>query len=67
MTAWEVTEELLFRNIGASSIEKTERFERSFRDLAQATTHRFVMLRDPLYSAVVADLLEHPELSQVLP
>ncbi|MGO2110871.1 MAG: acyl-CoA dehydrogenase family protein [Pseudoclavibacter sp.] len=65
--AWEVTEELLFRNIGASSIEKTERFERSFRDLAQATTHRFVMLRDPLYRAVAVDLLENPELSQVLP
>ncbi len=65
--AWEVTEQLLFRNIGASSVEKTERFERSFRDLAQATTHRFVMLRDPLYRGVAVDLLEHPELSTDLP
>lgn len=65
--AWEVVEQLLFRNIGASSIEKGERFERSFRDLAQATTHRFVMLRDPLYRLVAGDLLAHPELSTVLP
>ena len=65
--AWETAEEYLFRNIGASSIERQERFERVFRDLAQATTHRFVMLRDPLYRNVAQDLLAHPELSTVLP
>lgn len=65
--AWSTTEELLFRNIGASSIERAERFERSFRDLAQATTHRFVMLRDPLYRSVAADLLENPSVSSELP
>ncbi len=65
--AWEVVEGLLFRNIGASSIERLQRFERSFRDLAQGTTHRFVMLRDPLYRSVAADLLAHPELSEILP
>lgn len=67
VTAWEVTEEYLFRNIGASSIERNERMERSFRDLAQGTTHRFVMLRDALSRNVALDLLEHPELSTELP
>ena len=65
--AWEVTEEYLFRNIGASSIERTERFERQFRDLAQGTTHRFVMLRDALSRNVAQDLLANPALAGELP
>ncbi|MET4639236.1 acyl-CoA dehydrogenase family protein [Mycetocola sp. 2940] len=46
LQAWEVVEKDLYRTIGASASKKGERFERVFRDMAQAAGHRNPQLRD---------------------
>lgn len=46
---WEAVDENLYRTIGSSAAKNGERFERVFRDLAQATGHRNPQLREPSY------------------
>jgi len=50
--AWEVVETELYRTIGASASKKGERFERVFRDMAQAAGHRNPQLRDATFQLV---------------
>lgn len=52
---WETVDLNLFRTIGSGSARNGERFERVFRDLAQATGHRNPQLRDFSYRTI-ADL-----------
>ncbi|GAA3687136.1 acyl-CoA dehydrogenase family protein [Arthrobacter ginkgonis] len=46
---WETVEKDLFRNIGSSAARNGERFERVFRDMAQAAGHRNTLLREQSY------------------
>jgi 3-hydroxy-9,10-secoandrosta-1,3,5(10)-triene-9,17-dione monooxygenase len=47
--AWEAVEQNLYRTIGSSASKSGERFERIFRDMAQAAGHRNTSLREPSY------------------
>ena len=49
---WNTVDENLFQTIGASASRRGERFERIFRDLAQAAAHRNPQLRDIMYKVV---------------
>ncbi|MHA6969334.1 acyl-CoA dehydrogenase family protein (plasmid) [Glutamicibacter bergerei] len=49
LQVWETVERDLFRHVGSSAARNGERFERLFRDLAQASGHRNPLLRDPSY------------------
>lgn len=46
---WETVEKDLYRNIGSSAARNGERFERVFRDMAQAAGHRNTLLREQSY------------------
>ena len=46
---WETVEKDLFRNTGSSAARNGERFERVFRDMAQAAGHRNTLLREQSY------------------
>lgn len=58
LQAWEVVEKDLYRTIGASASKKGERFERIFRDMAQAAGHRNPQLRDAAFKLVALDALK---------
>ncbi len=58
LQAWEVVETDLYRTIGASASKKGERFERIFRDMAQAAGHRNPQLRDAAFKLVALDALK---------
>lgn len=47
--AWEATEELLLRNVGASVMKQDSRFERIYRDMTTGAAHRNTSFRDPLH------------------
>lgn len=49
LQVWETVERDLFRHVGSSAAKNGERFERLFRDLAQAAGHRNPLLREPSY------------------
>lgn len=46
---WETVDADLYRTVGTAASKNGERFERIFRDLAQATGHRNPQLREPSY------------------
>lgn len=58
LQAWEVVETDMYRTIGASASKKGERFERIFRDMAQAAGHRNPQLRDVAFKLVALDALK---------
>jgi len=49
---WDIVNDQLFRPIGASIVENGTRFERIFRDLAQATSHRNPQMRETMFRAL---------------
>ncbi len=51
---WDVTQEL-YKTIGSAASKKGERFERIFRDMAQAAGHRNPQLKDFAYRFVAKD------------
>jgi 3-hydroxy-9,10-secoandrosta-1,3,5(10)-triene-9,17-dione monooxygenase len=57
---WEVVERDLYRTIGSGASKRGERFERIFRDMAQAAGHRNPQLRDFTYRLIAADALKRP-------
>jgi alkylation response protein AidB-like acyl-CoA dehydrogenase len=59
--AWEAVEQNLLRTIGASAIKDGQRFERLFRDLATAASHRNTMLREEFFRQLGAIQLGVPE------
>jgi 3-hydroxy-9,10-secoandrosta-1,3,5(10)-triene-9,17-dione monooxygenase len=50
--AWEAVEQNLYRTIGSSASKTGERFERIFRDMAQAAGHRNTSLRENSFRLV---------------
>ncbi len=51
---WEVVEDL-YRSIGSAASKRGERYERIFRDMAQAAGHRNPQLKDMAYRFVAKD------------
>lgn len=49
---WEAVERDLYRTVGSSASKKGQRFERVFRDLAQAAGHRNPQLKEPSYRLI---------------
>lgn len=58
LQAWEVVEKDLYRTVGSAASKRGERFERIFRDLAQAAGHRNPQLRDFTFRLIGAGALE---------
>ncbi len=54
---WNTVNENLFQTIGAAATKRGERFERVFRDIAQAAAHRNPQLRDIMYKVIAAQEL----------
>jgi 3-hydroxy-9,10-secoandrosta-1,3,5(10)-triene-9,17-dione monooxygenase len=57
LDVWETVERTLHRTIGAGATRRGDRFERVFRDLAQAAAHRNPQLREPMFRVVAAQQL----------
>lgn len=57
LQAWDVVEKDLYRTIGSSASKKGERFERIFRDVAQAAGHRNPQLRDFTFRLIATQAL----------
>lgn len=55
--AWETVEQDLYRSVGSSASKNGERFERIFRDLAQAAGHRNPQLRTFMFRNVAQQQL----------
>src|SRR5690606_21912384 len=58
LQAWEVVEKDLYRTVGSAASKRGERFERIFRDMAQAAGHRNPQLRDFTYRLIATGALE---------
>jgi len=54
LDVWEVVQEL-YKSIGSAASKKGERYERIFRDMAQAAGHRNPQLKDMAYRFVAKD------------
>lgn len=57
LNVWEIVDTLLHRTIGAGATKRGNRFERVYRDLAQAAAHRNPQLRDPMFRVVAQQQL----------
>lgn len=57
LQAWEAVDRDLYRTVGASASKHGERFERVFRDLAQAVGHRNPQLKEPTYRLIANEQL----------
>jgi 3-hydroxy-9,10-secoandrosta-1,3,5(10)-triene-9,17-dione monooxygenase len=57
LQVWESVDRDLYRTVGSAASKRGERFERVFRDLAQATGHRNPQLREPSYRLIAAGQL----------
>lgn len=54
---WEAVDRDLYRTVGSSATKRGERFERVFRDLAQAAGHRNPQLKEPTYRLIASEQL----------